>query len=445
VLDIKRIREDPDGVRTALARREGGLANAVGEILQLDEQWRAATSAAERARATQKERSQQFGRARAQGGEDPQLRAELQQLGAQVRQAGERASQARERLDELIMALPNLPDPSAADGPEDEVVREVGEPPRFDFDARDHLELAGTRIDTERAAKVSGARFAYLRGELVLLELALVRWAIERLRERGFEPVIPPVLVRERALFGTGFLPDTEQQIYRLADDELYLVGTSEVPLASLHDGEMLDQDSLPLRYAGFSSCFRREAGAAGKDTRGIFRVHQFDKVEMFSFVAPEDSAAEHERILGIEEELLGELGLAYRVVNIAVGELGASAAKKYDCEAWLPSQGRYRELTSCSNTTDFQARRLDIRVRRAGRSRGPGGPDGSGGSDGPVGPGGSGATFTPHTLNGTAVAVGRTIVALLENGQHEDGSVALPACLAAYGAPVQLEPAASI
>jgi seryl-tRNA synthetase len=253
------------------------------------------------------------------------------------------------------------------------------------------------------------------------------------------------VLVRERALFGTGFLPDTEQQIYRLADDELYLVGTSEVPLASLHDGEMLDQDSLPLRYAGFSSCFRREAGAAGKDTRGIFRVHQFDKVEMFSFVAPEDSAAEHERILGIEEELLGELGLAYRVVNIAVGELGASAAKKYDCEAWLPSQGRYRELTSCSNTTDFQARRLDIRVRRAGRSRGPGGPDGSGGSDGPVGPGGSGATFTPHTLNGTAVAVGRTIVALLENGQHEDGSVALPACLAAYGAPVQLEPAASI
>jgi seryl-tRNA synthetase len=248
-----------------------------------------------------------------------------------------------------------------------------------------------------------------------MLELALVRWVLEKLRGHGFEPVIPPVLVRERALYGTGFLPDTEQQIYSLPEDELFLVGTSEVALASLHDGELLDASALPLRYAGFSPCFRREAGAAGKDTRGIFRVHQFDKVEMFSFVAPEDSAAEHDRILAIEEEILGELELSYRVVNIAVTDLGNSAAKKYDCEAWLPSQERYRELTSCSNTTDYQARRLGIRVR------------------------GERGTQTPHTLNGTAVAVGRTLVALLENGQREDGSVGLPAVLAQFGAPAEL------
>jgi seryl-tRNA synthetase len=253
----------------------------------------------------------------------------------------------------------------------------------------------------------------------VRLELALVAWALDKLERHGFQPVIPPVLVRERALFGTGFLPDTEQQLYRLADDELYLTGTSEVALASLHDGEIIDAERLPLRYAGFSVCFRREAGAAGKDTRGIFRVHQFDKVEMFSFVVPEESPAEHERILAIEEEILGELGLPYRVVNIAVGDLGSSAAKKYDCEVWLPSEGRYRELTSCSNTTDFQARRLDIRVRGKGR------------------------TQPAHTLNGTAVAVGRTIIALLENGQREDGSVGMPEALVAYGAPAELPAAA--
>ena len=232
--------------------------------------------------------------------------------------------------------------------------------------------------------------------------------------------MIPPVLVRERALYGTGFLPDTEQQIYSLPEDELFLVGTSEVALASLHDGEILDAERLPLRYAGFSPCFRREAGAAGKDTRGIFRVHQFDKVEMFSFVAPEDSEAEHERILAIEEEILSELELPYRVVNIAVNDLGNSAAKKYDCEAWIPSQGRYRELTSCSNTTDYQARRLNIRMRRDKR------------------------TQVVHTLNGTAVAVGRTIVALLENGQRADGGVELPSCLLPYGAPAALAPARS-
>jgi seryl-tRNA synthetase len=282
----------------------------------------------------------------------------------------------------------------------------------------------------DRAANLSGARFAYLKGDLVMLELALVRWVLEKLRAAGFEPVMPPVLVRERALYGTGFLPDTEQQIYSLPEDELYLLGTSEVALASLHDGEIIDGARLPLRYAGFSPCFRREAGAAGKDTRGIFRVHQFDKVEMFSFVAPEDSAQEHARILAIEEEILGELGLPYRVVNIAVSDLGSSAAKKYDCEAWIPSQGRYRELTSCSNTTDYQARRLNIRTRRE-RSIAP-----------PGEPVASQRTQTVHTLNGTAVAVGRTIVAVLENGQRADGGVDLPQCLLAYGAPAALSPA---
>jgi seryl-tRNA synthetase len=424
VLDIKRIREDPDGVRAALARRDRGLAQLIDEVLRADEQWRAATAAAERLRATQREQSESVAAAKRAG---ERVEAELERLralSAEVKDLTERARLAQERLEATLASLPNLPDPSAASGPEDEVLREVGALPELGFQARDHLELAGAMIDMDRAAKVSGARFAYLKGELVMLELALVRWALEKLRGHGFEPVIPPVLVRERALYGTGFLPDTEQQIYRLREDELYLIGTSEVALASLHDGEIIDGETLPLRYAGFSPCFRREAGAAGKDTRGIFRVHQFDKVEMFSFVAPEESTAEHERILAIEEEILAELGLPYRVVNIAVRELGASAAKKYDCEVWLPSQARYRELTSCSNTTDYQARRLEIRVRRDASQTGQ-------------------RTLTPHTLNGTAVAVGRTIVALLENGQHADRSVALPECLRAYGAPALLEPAA--
>jgi seryl-tRNA synthetase len=293
------------------------------------------------------------------------------------------------------------------------VIREVGEAGK---EGRDHLELAGDMIDMEAAAKLSGSRFAYLKGDLVMLELGLVRWGLELLRGHGFEPVIPPVLVRERALFGTGFLPDTEQQIYRLADDPLFLAGTSEVALASLHADEILPGDAVPARYAGFSPCFRREAGAAGRDTRGIFRVHQFDKVEMFSFVEPEAALEEHERLLAIEEEILQALDVPYRVVNIAVTDLGSSAAKKYDCEAWLPGQARYRELTSTSNTTDFQSRRLDIRYR----PRPPQAP----------------SPRHVHTLNGTAIAVGRTIIALLENGQQEDGSVVIPEVLHAWGAP---------
>jgi seryl-tRNA synthetase len=423
VLDLKRIREDPDGVGAALARRDPALSAAVAEILAADQQWRAATNSAESLRAEQKTRSEAFGAAKARGEDAPDLRAEMQQMSAQVKELTEQAAAAKGRLDATVARLPNLPDASAASGPEDELVRVVGEPPSFSFDARDHLELAGEMIDMDRAAKLSGSRFAYLKGDLVMVELALVGWVLQKLREKGFEPVIPPVLVRERALYGSGFLPDTEQQIYSLPEDELFLVGTSEVALASLHDGELIDGERLPLRYAGFSPCFRREAGAAGKDTRGIFRVHQFEKVEMFSFVAPEQSAEEHERILAIEEEILGELALPYRVVNIAVGDLGNSAAKKYDCEAWLPSQGRYRELTSCSNTTDYQTRRLNIRMR-VDRSE--------------IGQ----RTHTPHTLNGTAVAVGRTLVALLENGQQADGGVELPEVLLPYGAPARLPPA---
>ena len=415
MLDLRLIRRDPDGVRAALARRGEGVAAGVDRVLALDARRREILPELEGLRAEQNEASQAIARAKREGGDADAEIARMREVAGRAKALGDELGRVEGELEPALVALPNLPDPTAAE-PEDEVLREVGEAGRT---GRDHLELAGPRIDTERAARLSGSRFAYLRAELVLVEFALVRWALGKLLDRGHEPVVPPVLVRERALYGTGFLPDTEQQIYHLPADELYLVGTSEVALAALHDGEILDADTLPRRYAGFSSCFRREAGAAGKDTRGIFRVHQFDKVWMFCFVAPEDSPAEHERLLGIEEEILQELGIPYRVVNIAVGDLGASAAKKYDCEAWLPGQGRYRELTSCSNTTDFQARRLDIRSRRDG-----------------------GRPETLHTLNGTAVAVGRTIIALLENGQRDDGSVALPEVLVPFGAPAQLAPA---
>jgi seryl-tRNA synthetase len=417
VLDLKRIREDPEGVRAALARRGGESAQALDRVIELDQRRRALLPELEGLRAQQNEAN---ARIRASG--TPQERereiAAMRAVATRAKELERELGEVELGLREALAPLPNLPDPSAAAGPQDDLVREVGAIPELSFPPRDHLELAGEGIDMDRAARLSGSRFAYLKGDLVMLELALVRWALEKLRGYGFEPVIPPVLVRERALYGTGMLPDTEQQIYRLPDDELFLAGTSEVALASLHDGEIIDGERLPLRYAGFSPCFRREAGAAGKDTRGIFRVHQFDKVEMFSFVSPEESAEEHERILAIEEEILSELSIPYRVMNIAVSDLGDSAAKKYDCEAWLPSQSRYRELTSCSNTTDYQSRRLDIRMRREKR------------------------TQTPHTLNGTAVAVGRTIIALLENGQCADGSVELPDALAAYGAPARLGPA---
>ena len=396
-------------MRAALARRGSDIAAAVDGVLSLDDRWRAITTQLEELRAEQNRASR--GR---KGAPTPEEREQLAELAARGRALSEEEAGVRAQRDAELAALPSLPADDAPDS--DTVLREVGE---AGATGKDHLELAGRRIDMERAAQVSGSRFAYLRGELVMLEFAIVRYALEKLSADGFEPVIPPVLVREQALYGTGFLPDTEQQIYALADDDLYLVGTSEVPLASLHRDEILDGEALPLRYAGFSTCFRREAGAAGKDTRGIFRVHQFDKVEMFCFAAPERSGEEHERLLAIEESILQELEIPYRVVAIAVSDLGASAAKKYDCEAWLPGQGRYRELTSCSNTTDYQARRLNIRYRTA-----------------------EGKPALVHTLNGTAVAVGRTIIALLETGQREDGSVQFPPALVRCGGPEVLEPA---
>ena len=415
MLDLKLIRDEPERVRTELARRGEDLTAGLDLVLELDGERRALIPRLEELRASRNAAADAIAEAKRTGEDAAGAIATQRELGAREKDLSRELAGIEERLHQALAPLPNLPDPTAAPGPEDELVKLVGEPRVHGEGIRDHLELAGAMIDMEHAAKLSGARFAYLKGDLVLVELALVRFALEKLRGHGFEPVIPPVLVRERALYGTGFLPDTEQQIYRLAEDDLYLVGTSEVALASLHDEEILPVERLPLRYAGFSPCFRREAGAAGKDTRGIFRVHQFDKVEMFSFVEPESSSDEHERILAIEQEILTDLELPYRVMNIAVNDLGNSAAKKYDCEAWLPSQGRYRELTSCSNTTDYQARRLNIRLRRDKRVQ------------------------VLHTLNGTAVAVGRTIIALLENGQRDDGTVALPAVLAEYGAPAVL------
>jgi seryl-tRNA synthetase len=412
MLDLKAIRRDPDAVRAALARRGDGSDARLAEALALDERRRELLPEVEGLRARQNEASQGIARAKQAGDDAAGAIAEMQEVARRVKSLTEELAAVEAALDAAVGSLPNPPDPTAADT--DETLREVGEPV-VPEGARDHLDLADGLIDMEAAARVSGSRFAYLKGDLVLLELALTRWALDVIGGHGFEPVIPPVLVREEALYGSGFLPDTEQQIYRLADDPLYLVGTSEVPLASLHAGEILDGGRLPIRYAGISPCFRREAGAAGRDTRGIFRVHQFNKVEMFSFVEPETAVEEHERLLAIEEELLQALGIPYRVVNIAVDDLGASAVKKYDCEAWLPSQGRYREVTSTSNTTDFQARRLDVRDR----------------------PGSGGPRFVA-TLNGTAVTW-RHLIAILENGQRSDGSIEVPEVLHAWGAPAEL------
>jgi seryl-tRNA synthetase len=405
VLDLKEIRRDPEPVRAALARR--GAADVLDELLSLDARRRELLPRLEELRAKQNQANDKIAEAKRAGEDASAAIEEMRGVAAEVKQLQGEVGEVEERLEKELAGVPNPPDPTAPD--DDEVIREVGE---AGTTGRDHLELLGSLVDMEAGARVAGSRFAYLKGPLVLLEFALVRWALEVLGERGFEPVIPPVLVREEALYGTGFLPDTEQQIYALPEDELYLAGTSEVPLASLHAGQIVPEDQLPIRYAGFSPCFRREAGAAGKDTRGIFRVHQFDKVEMFSFVRPEEAQDEHERLLATEEEILQALAIPYRVVNIAVNDLGASAAKKYDLEAWLPGQERFRELTSTSNTTDFQARRLDVRYR----------PDGG--------------VRHVHTLNGTAVAVGRTIIAIVENHQQEDGTIAVPAVLHGFGAP---------
>jgi seryl-tRNA synthetase len=411
VLDVRAIREDPDRFRKGLARRN--LADAVDQILALDERRRQLTVRVEELRAEQNRSSKAIGRA--EGEEKQRLIGEAARVSAEVKELEPQLERVEAELSDLLARTPNVPDESAPDGFTDEdavEVRRHGEPPTFEFEPRDHGvlgELLGM-LDTERGARTSGSRFVYLLGDIVQVQFALVRHALDVLTARGFVPVIPPVLVREEAMFGSGFLPTDEVNIYVTTPDELYLVGTSEVSLAAFHAGEILDEADLPVRYAGYSTCFRREAGTYGKDMGGMFRLHQFDKVEMFSFARPEDSWDEHEFLVGIEEEIVGNLGLPYRVVNVAAGDLGGAAAKKYDLEVWLPGQDRYRELTSCSNYTDYGARRGQTRIRRS-----------------------SGEVEVLHTLNGTATAIGRTLIAILENNQRADGSVALPTALHAY------------
>jgi len=405
LIDLRAARADPERFRAALARK--GAAEDFDELLAADERWRRLETQASELRAQTKTK----------GKPTPEHLEQLRELKAELQRVEADHEEAERRRQELLDRVPNPPDPSVPDGTAEEdavEVRRVGEQPSFSFEPRDHLDLAAEHgwIDLERAARVSGSRFAYRVGEVALLELALYRFALDRLVGKGFIPVLPPVLVREEAMYGTGFLPTDEVNIYRIERDELYLTGTSEVALASFHLGEELDE--LPRRYAGYSTNFRRESGAAGKDTRGMFRVHQFDKVEMFVFTEPRRSSEEHDALLALEEELVQEVGLPYRVVNVAAGDLGASAAKKYDIEAWFPGQRRYREITSTSNTTDYQARRLGIRVRREGKLE-------------PV-----------HTLNGTAMTA-RWLIALVENFQDEGGAIAVPEVLTGFGAPPRL------
>jgi seryl-tRNA synthetase len=418
VLDPRLLRDDPESVRASQrARREDpGLVDAV---LAADEQRRAAIAAYDRLRAEQKTIGREV--AKASGDEKAALLSRTKALAADVKAAEVTQNERSAAYDSLLRQLSNVAEPGVPEGGEDDyaVLEHVGEVPEFDFEPRDHLEL-GQRlgaIDTERGAKVSGARFYFLTGVGAQLQLAMLNMAMAQAVEAGFTMTVPPVLVRPEAMEGTGFLAQAAENVYHLPEEDLYLVGTSEVPLAAFHMDEVIDADRLPLRYAGWSTCFRKEAGSYGKDTRGILRVHQFDKIEMFSFSRPEDAAEEHTRLLAWEKEMLAKVELPYRVIDVAAGDLGSSAARKYDCEAWVPTQGRYRELTSTSNCTTFQARRLRVRLRD---------PDG---------------VRPLATLNGT-LATTRWIVAILENHQQADGSVVVPKALRPFlGGREVLEP----
>lgn len=405
MLDPRLLRESPDLIAESLRRR--GASIDLDALVTLEATQRSALQEAEQLRSRQKDAGKEI--ANLEGEAKQQAIDEVAGLAAEVKEATAKADDLAEQFRLAWLDVPNLVDPTASDGFTDVdnvEIKRVGEPLS---EGTDHATLGEALdiIDTDRAAKVSGSRFGYLKGKGVLLELSLVRWAMDKLIAAGFTPMIPPVLVREHALEGTGFFPEAREQVYAVERDELYLVGTAEVPLAAYHGDEILDD--LPLRYAGFSTCFRREAGTYGKDTAGIFRVHQFDKVEMFVFTTPDASVEEHDRLLDVEESLVQQLEVPYRVVNVAAGDLGASAAKKYDIEAWFPGEQAYREITSCSNTTDFQARRLRVRFRDEG------------------------GNTVAHTLNGTACAVGRTILAILENHQQPDGSVVIPEALRSY------------
>jgi seryl-tRNA synthetase len=408
MIDLKQLREDPELFRTSQKLR-GEDAGVVDQLLAADEVRRSAIAEFEALRAKQNTLSKEVGSAK--GDEKSKLLESAKELAAQVKAADSKRAAAEESANKVSLGISNLIDPQAPVGGEADfkVIETVGRVRDFKaegFEPRDHLELGKIlkAIDTERGAKVSGARSYYLTGSGALLELALVNYAISMAVKNGFIPVIPPVLVKPAAMEGTGFLGQAAENVYHLSDDELYLVGTSEVPLAAFHMDEILE--NLPIRYTGYSPCFRREAGSYGKDTRGIIRVHQFEKVEMFTFCKPEDAKDEHQRLLNWEKEFFLSLEIPYRVIDVATGDLGASAVRKFDIEAWLPTAGEYREVTSTSNCTQYQARRLNIRYKE------------------------DGVTKPVATLNGTLVAVPRTIVAILENHQQKDGSVKLPKAL---------------
>ncbi|NDA79675.1 MAG: serine--tRNA ligase [Actinobacteria bacterium] len=418
MIDIKLLRENPELVRQS-QRSRGGNVEIVDQAIAADHNRRNAIVEFERVRAEQNVLSKSIGGAK--GAEKDELLAKAKDLALAVKEADARRVEAEQHAERILAELANIADSRAPIGGEEDfvVLQEVGTPPSFSFTPRDHVELGKIlgAIDTERGAKVSGSRFYYLTGNGALLEFALINLAIAKAVAAGFIPVVPPVLVKPHAMEGTGFLGQAAENVFHLESDDFYLVGTSEVPLAAFHMDEILDSSKFPLRYAGFSSCFRREAGTYGKDTRGIIRVHQFDKVEMFSFCAPEDAAAEHERLLAWEQEFLDALEIPYRVIDVATGDLGASAVRKFDCEAWIPTQNAYREVTSTSNCTEFQSRRLNIRYKDESGTR-------------PV-----------ATLNGTLCAIPRIIVAILENHQQADGSVRIPAALIPFLGKSRFEP----
>ena len=400
MLDPNLLKDNIEILEKNINRR--GLDVDLDNLIKLNEERKSARFDAEQKRSEQKEMGKQI--ANSSKEEKEELLKQASALSDEVKRLFEIVEKKDQDFFDLWIKLPNLISETSPDGKTDADNKEIKQVGTINdiSSPKSHIEIGEELglIDVQKAAEVSGSRFSYLFGDLVKIEFSLVSWALNKLSDKGFTPTVPPVLVRENALYGTGFFPDDAEQVYEIPNDELFLVGTSEVPLAALHSNEIVDIDNLPVRYAGFSTCFRREAGTYGKDTSGIFRVHQFDKVEMFSFCNPENSLDEHEFILSVEEELLQELEIPYRVVDVCAGDLGASASKKYDIEAWIPSQNTYREVTSCSNTTDFQARRLNIRTKD------------------------NDSTKTIHTLNGTAIAVGRILIALIENNQTEDGEV---------------------
>ena len=424
MLDIKFIREHADKVKWAAKAKHIDID--IDELLRVDEVRRTYVQRADDLRAVQNRASQEIAQIT-----DANMRAQkiedMQHVKKDLRDIEEHLAESQQKFDALMRMVPNIPYedvPQGLDESANKVLREVGKMPKFSFDARDYVQLAELHdwIDVERAAKVSGTRFGYIKGDLALLEFALVQYVMQKLSRAGFIPVVPPVLVKPEHMDAMGFLwGDMKDDIYFLEQDQLYLVGTSEQSIGPMHAGETFDEKDLPRRYGGFSTCFRREAGSYGKDTKGILRVHQFDKVEMVSFCHPDKSREEHKYLLQIEEDMMKELKLPYRVIHIATGDMGLSKAEQFDIEAWIPSEGKYRETHSASNITDFQARRLNVKYR--------GGLTPREGSDPP----GRSTTNYVHMLNATAFAVGRTLIAILENFQQKDGSVKVPDVLAPY------------